>query len=125
MPTKTKPKAVPASRRSISEQLRGAILDRDLTAYRLGKETGIDPGLIQRFLNGERDIRMATADRLAEVLGLRLGDGPRGRGRPMESRRHGTAGVALAPGACQAAAAPEVPESGPAAEDCVVAPPEP
>lgn len=28
---------------------------------------------IPRFLSGERDIRMATADKLAEVLGLKLG----------------------------------------------------
>src|SRR5438270_13874228 len=85
MPTKTRP--APTSRRSISDQLRGAILDRGLTAYRLGRETGIDPGLIQRFINGERDIRMKTADALAEALGLRLADGPRGRGRPLKATR--------------------------------------
>jgi transcriptional regulator with XRE-family HTH domain len=88
MPTKTKP--VPVSRRAISEQLRGAILDRGLTAYRLGRETGIDPGLIQRFINGDRDIRMKTADALAEALGLRLADGPRGRGRPSRAARPAT-----------------------------------
>src|SRR3954449_2496191 len=100
MPMKTK--TAPASRRAISEQLRGAIVDRGLTAYRLGRETGIDPGLIQRFINGERDIRMKTADALADVLGLRLVEGARGRGRPLNSNsRRGTAGVAVAPGVCQ------------------------
>jgi hypothetical protein len=29
--------------------------------------------VVSRFLSGERDIRMETADRLAEVLDLKLG----------------------------------------------------
>src|SRR3954469_18595559 len=82
MPTKTKPRPTPTSRRSISEQLRGAIVDRGLTAYRLGRETGIDPGLIQRFINGERDTRMKTPVARADALGLRLAESGRGRGRP-------------------------------------------
>jgi hypothetical protein len=28
--------------------------------------------VVARFLSGERDIRMATADKLAETLGLKL-----------------------------------------------------
>jgi transcriptional regulator with XRE-family HTH domain len=87
MPTKTKTRPASTSRRSISEQLRGSILDRGLTAYRLGREAGIDPGLIQRFINGERDIRMKTADALAEARGLRLAEGARGRGRPLKAGR--------------------------------------
>jgi len=31
--------------------------------------------VISRFLSGERDIRMATADKLAGILGLKLGAG--------------------------------------------------
>jgi transcriptional regulator with XRE-family HTH domain len=112
MPTKTKP--VPTSRRTISEQLRGAILDRGLTAYRLGRETGIDPGLIQRFINGERDIRMKTADALADALSLRLVEGARGRGRPLKATR--TAGRPQSPvDSGESMGCPEsgVPESAP------------
>jgi plasmid maintenance system antidote protein VapI len=32
--------------------------------------------VVSRFLSGQRDIRMETADRLAEVLGLKLASGP-------------------------------------------------
>ena len=43
-----------------------------LTAYAVGRMAGVDPGVVKRFLTGERDIRMETADRLAAALGLRL-----------------------------------------------------
>ena len=73
--------AASASRQVISRQLRQVILDSGLTAYTLGKEAQIDPGMIQRFLNEERDIRLDTLDRLADVLGLRLVEGARSRTR--------------------------------------------
>ena len=33
---------------------------------------GVSQIVVSRFLSGERDIRMATADKLAEVLGLKV-----------------------------------------------------
>jgi transcriptional regulator with XRE-family HTH domain len=45
---------------------------RGLTAYAAARAAGIDPGVVQRFLTGERDIRLGTADRLAASLGVRL-----------------------------------------------------
>ena len=79
------PKIVREGRRhGLSGQLREIIASRGLTAYVAGKQSGVDPGVVQRFLSGSRDIRLATADRLAESLGLRLVEvgrpGPRGRG---------------------------------------------
>jgi transcriptional regulator with XRE-family HTH domain len=53
-------------------QLRDIIASRDLTAYAVGKRAGVDPGVVQRFLTNERDIRLETADRIAAALGLRL-----------------------------------------------------
>jgi hypothetical protein len=38
--------------------------------------------MVQRFLTGQRDIRLATADAIAAALGLRLVEVGRGRGRP-------------------------------------------
>jgi transcriptional regulator with XRE-family HTH domain len=61
-----------ASRHSLSWQMHDIVASRGLTAYRLGKLAGVDPGVIQRWMNGERDIRMETADRIADVLRLRL-----------------------------------------------------
>lgn len=58
-----------------------------MTAYALGRSAEIDPGVIQRFLNGERDIRLDTAARIALALGLRLVETARGRGRPSKPSR--------------------------------------
>lgn len=61
---------------SLSGQLRRVIKDRGLTAYEVGRISGVDPGMITRFLSGERDIRLSTADRIAAALGLGLVEGP-------------------------------------------------
>jgi hypothetical protein len=59
----------------ISEPLRKAIENSEKSAYQISKEAGISQIIISRFLAGERDIRTATADRIAHVLGLKLGRG--------------------------------------------------
>ena len=43
-----------------------------MTMYEIAKRAGVSQIVISRFLSGERDIRVATADKLAEVLGLKL-----------------------------------------------------
>lgn len=71
---RSKPKqSVPREvKHTLSYQLREVIESRELTAYALGKEAGVDATVVGRFLSGERDLRLATADRLASALGLRL-----------------------------------------------------
>lgn len=64
-----------ASPDSLSEALKHAIRHSDRTEYQIAKSAGVSQIVISRFLAGERDIRMATADRLAEALGLKLGTG--------------------------------------------------
>lgn len=64
------PKAQP--RHTLSYQLREIVESRGLTAYALGQLAKVDPGVVSRFLNGQRDIRLETADRLALALGVRL-----------------------------------------------------
>ena len=56
----------------LSESLKGAIQQSDMTVYQICKRAGISQIMVSRFLSGERDIRMATADRLANVLGLKV-----------------------------------------------------
>lgn len=56
----------------IDEQLRTAIVDSGLTAYMVAKRAGTTPGVVGRFVSGERDIRLATAAKIAKVLGLEL-----------------------------------------------------
>jgi len=61
-----------ANKHTLSYQLREVIEARGLSAYAAGKLAGVDPGVVQRFLTAERDIRLETADRLALALGVRL-----------------------------------------------------
>ena len=57
---------------SLSDALREAIRGSDKSVYQIAREAEVSQIVISRFLSGERDIRMATADKLAETLGLKL-----------------------------------------------------
>ena len=59
-------------RESLPDQLRAAIRKSGKTVYRVAQESGVSHPVILRFLSGERDIRLETADKLAAALGLRL-----------------------------------------------------
>lgn len=60
---------------SLDSQLRAAIAESGLSAYALAKASGVGPQVIGRFLKGERDILLGTAERLAKVLNLTLEQG--------------------------------------------------
>jgi Helix-turn-helix len=57
---------------TISDQLKKAIKASGRTAYAIGQQAGVDPGVITRFVNGERTLRLETVDRIAAALDLRL-----------------------------------------------------
>ena len=52
--------------------LRQAITESSLTHYAIGKASGVDTAIIDRFMSGERDIRLETAGKIAESLGYKL-----------------------------------------------------
>ena len=56
----------------IIAQLKAVIARQGLTAYAVALRAGVSPRVVQRWMAGERDIRLETADRLAQVLGVRL-----------------------------------------------------
>jgi hypothetical protein len=57
----------------VSHQLRAMIKVKDASLYRIAKDSDVDWGTIQRFLDGTRpNIRIETVDRLCECLGLEL-----------------------------------------------------
>jgi DNA-binding phage protein len=62
----------PAIPRSLSAALKKAMKKSPKTSYQLAKEAGVSQIMVSRFLSGKRDIRLATADRLAHALGLKL-----------------------------------------------------
>jgi len=68
----------------IQEQLRQAILDADVSRYRLSKMTGINQGILSRFVHRERTVTLDTAAKLAAGLGLELT--PKGKGKKRKGR---------------------------------------
>jgi len=56
---------------SISDQLRAAILNYE-SVNALAEDSGVSQSVLQRFVAEERDVRLATVDRLAAFFGLEL-----------------------------------------------------
>jgi plasmid maintenance system antidote protein VapI len=56
----------------LSEPLRQAISASRKSVRLLAKEAKVSEVILQQFINGERDLRLATAERLAHFLGLKL-----------------------------------------------------
>jgi DNA-binding phage protein len=56
----------------LSQALRDALRASDKSMYQIAQDAGVSQIVVSRFVSGERDIRMATADKLAEALGLKL-----------------------------------------------------
>ena len=57
-------------RTTLPDGLRQALRNSGKTSYQLNEETGVNHGVILRFLKGERDIRLETAEKLAAAVGL-------------------------------------------------------
>jgi len=57
----------------LSDQLRKAIEAAPMTRYRLSKLSGVDEGLLGKFVRGERaGLRLDTVNAICETLRLRL-----------------------------------------------------
>jgi plasmid maintenance system antidote protein VapI len=65
-------KAKKAKPATLTDQLKAAIERSGLSIYAISKGSGVAQPVLSRFMAGERDIRMATADKLAAFFGLRL-----------------------------------------------------
>src|SRR4051794_13761546 len=78
---KTTKRHTRAAQGSLSNRLREIIRARGMTAYGLARAADLDPGVVQRFVTGRRDVRLETADRLAAALGLKLVESAKGRGK--------------------------------------------
>ena len=61
-----------ASKAPISRVLRNTIRKRRLTAYAAAKQAGVSVDAVQRFLNHERGLTLATVDKLTSALDLTL-----------------------------------------------------
>ena len=68
-------------RRRLAGRLRETIGELGLTAYAVAKRAGVSVDAVQRFMNAERGLTLATVDKLADALELTLcpDDSPRVR----------------------------------------------
>jgi DNA-binding phage protein len=60
------------SKGTISDQLKAAVKASGLTSYRVAKDAGITQIMLDRFMAGDGDLRLATAAKLCDALGLEL-----------------------------------------------------
>lgn len=65
--SKKKPKAS-----SLTDDLKAAIQASGVSVYQLSKDCGVAQPVLSRFLSGQRDIYLATAEKLATHFGLRF-----------------------------------------------------
>jgi transcriptional regulator with XRE-family HTH domain len=56
----------------LADQLRKAIETSGWTSYEIAKRAGTSPQTLYRFVSGDRDLTLGTADPILKVLGLTL-----------------------------------------------------
>lgn len=57
---------------ALSDLLKESLRESGRSIEDIARDANLSPQLLAQFLAGERDIRMATADRLAGILGLKV-----------------------------------------------------
>ena len=62
--------AMARKRKQLSEQLRDAILDADVSRYRICKDTGLKQAALSRFVNGIAGLSLESIDIVADYLEL-------------------------------------------------------
>jgi plasmid maintenance system antidote protein VapI len=72
LPTMGRKRVGPAPVVGLEQAIKDRMMSLHLTAYAAGKMSGVSPTVIQRFLNGERGLTLATADKLCQALDLTL-----------------------------------------------------
>ena len=55
---------------TISQTIRQAIESSGRTVHEIGQASGVNHAVILRFMSGERSLRLDTADKLAEAVGV-------------------------------------------------------
>lgn len=58
--------------KQLSEQLRDAILNAEVSRYRIAKETGLTQAGLSRFVNGVAGLSLDSIDKVGECLGLEV-----------------------------------------------------
>ena len=61
-----------AKKSGLTAALKAAIKADDRTLYKIAQEAGINLSMLLRFVEGDRDLQLSTAEKVCEVLGLEL-----------------------------------------------------
>lgn len=56
----------------LGDQLRAAFSESGMSRFELANRSGVPYSGVHRFIGGDRDLTLASASRLADVLGLEL-----------------------------------------------------
>ncbi len=59
--------------KSFADTIRKAIERDGRTRYQISQDSGVNQAVVGRFVHGERNLNLVTAERLCKVLGLELG----------------------------------------------------
>jgi predicted transcriptional regulator len=54
----------------IRETIINAMESQQLTAYAVAKLAGLDPGIVKRYVSGQREMQSDTLEKVLKVLGL-------------------------------------------------------
>jgi transcriptional regulator with XRE-family HTH domain len=65
----------------VSDQLRKAIGDSGESLCQIAGGSGVNDGILSRFMRGQRGLTTKSVDRLCEYLGLELRESSRRKGR--------------------------------------------
>lgn len=57
---------------ALSDKLKAAIAESGMTIYAVAQGSGVSHPILSRFLSGQRDLRLATAEKLAAFFGMTL-----------------------------------------------------
>lgn len=63
---------MPRKRKPLSEQLRDAILNAEITRYRIAQETGLTEAGLSRFVNKVSGLSLESIDKIGECLDLEI-----------------------------------------------------
>jgi DNA-binding phage protein len=61
----------------LTERIQEAIRSGGMSRYAISKATGVDQGLLCRFLQGQSSLSFETADKVLDALGLEVEIRPR------------------------------------------------
>ena len=69
-------------RLSLSDELRQAVEQSEVSRYSIWQQTGIDQGTLSKFMAGDRGLSIESIDKLADLLGLHICTADAERSRP-------------------------------------------